>query len=231
MVAYVTFNNVSFSISDYFKLIVQLWTCRNKHIILSWAFMTNNIVNCELKMSTAKSLCYMAPPALVSKCQPRKKWWKTSVRPTLITTLHPTIFNRFYSYQLQLLLIFWDLAAQEFFWIHTDQCGGLLSLPLYSPQYSRDRIDILHSHYPEWEHEPFWLGRLYFHFLGSFGISKFYEYTLTDVLVWIRFCPTPTIFRISFSFLSQLLALVRTRIVLITVSFVKISSWETMHFP
>ena len=23
-------------------------------------------------MSTARSLCYMAPPALVSKCQPRK---------------------------------------------------------------------------------------------------------------------------------------------------------------
>ena len=164
MVAYVTFNNVSFSISDYFKLIVQLWTCRNKHLILSWVFMTNNIVNSELTMSTAKGLCYMAPPALVSKCQPRIKWWKTSVRPTLITTLHPTIFNRFYSYQLQLLLIFWDLAAQYNFWIHTDQCGGLLSLPLYNPHYSRDRIDILHSHYPEWEHEPFWLGGSLFPF-------------------------------------------------------------------
>ena len=33
----------------------------------------------------------------------------------------------------------------------------------------------------EWEHELFWLRRLYVYFLGSFGISKSYEYTLTDV--------------------------------------------------
>ena len=34
--------------------------------------MTDNIANSEHETSTAKSLCYMAPPALVSKCQPRK---------------------------------------------------------------------------------------------------------------------------------------------------------------
>ena len=41
-------------------------------LILSWVFIAGNIVNSEHEMSTAKSLCYMAPPALVSKCQPRK---------------------------------------------------------------------------------------------------------------------------------------------------------------
>ena len=37
-----------------------------------WVFMKNNIVNNEHEMSSAKSLCYMAPLALVSKCHPRK---------------------------------------------------------------------------------------------------------------------------------------------------------------
>ena len=66
---------------------MQLWACRYKHIlILLWAFVTDNIVNVEHVMSTAKSLCYMTPPALVSKCQLRKMM--KSVRPTLITTPH-----------------------------------------------------------------------------------------------------------------------------------------------
>ena len=44
-----------------------------KHIlILLCVFVTDKIVNSEYEMSTAKSLCYMAPPALVSKCQPGK---------------------------------------------------------------------------------------------------------------------------------------------------------------
>ena len=45
------------------------------------------------------------------KMSATKKWWKTSVRPTLIITLEPTIFNRFCLYLLQLLLIFEDLVA------------------------------------------------------------------------------------------------------------------------
>ena len=59
-----------------FKQIVQLWTCQYKHIvILLCVFVTDNNVNSKHEMSTAKSLCYMAPPAPVSKCQPRK-WLK-----------------------------------------------------------------------------------------------------------------------------------------------------------
>ena len=42
--------------------------------------MTYNIVNSEHETSTAKSLCYMAPSALVSKCQPRKM--VKNVRPS-----------------------------------------------------------------------------------------------------------------------------------------------------
>ena len=43
-----------------------------KHLGFLWVFVTDNIVNSEHEMSTAKSLWYMAPPALVSKCQPPK---------------------------------------------------------------------------------------------------------------------------------------------------------------
>ena len=42
------------------------------HLDSLCVFVTDNIVNSEHKISTAKGLCYMAPPALVSKCQPRK---------------------------------------------------------------------------------------------------------------------------------------------------------------
>ena len=82
-----------------FKQIVQLWTCQYKNIlILLWVFVTYNIVNSEHDMSTAKSLCYMAPPALGFQNVSHEKWWKMSVRPTLITTLQTTIFDRFCPY-------------------------------------------------------------------------------------------------------------------------------------
>ena len=133
MVGYVSFKNFSFLII--FKQIAQLWTCPYKHIsIILWVFVTENILNSEHEISTAKSLCNMAPPALVSKCQ-LQKWWKMSVHLTLITTLQTTIFHRFCSYWLQLLLIFWDLAAIWNFMNTHWPVWGLLSLPLYSPQY------------------------------------------------------------------------------------------------
>ena len=50
------------------------------HLILVWVFVTDNIVNSQHEMSTAKSLCYMAPPAPVSKCQLRKM--VKNVRPS-----------------------------------------------------------------------------------------------------------------------------------------------------
>ena len=50
------------------------------HFDSLWVFVTDNIVNSEHEMSTAKSWCYMAPPALVSKCQLRKM--VKNVRPS-----------------------------------------------------------------------------------------------------------------------------------------------------
>ena len=53
----------------------------------------------------------------------------------------------------------------------------------------KDRIDILLSHYPQWEHELLIMASL-------FPISRIvwnfemYEYTSIDVYVWIRYCPT-----------------------------------------
>ena len=107
----------------------------------------------------------------------------------------------------------------------------LLSLPLYSPHYSRDRINILHSHCPEWEHELCWLWRL-----RLFPFSRIllnFELFNTH---WLMFksgfviALQLTLFRVSCSYQSQLLALLRARILLITVSLMKISSWAIMHF-
>ena len=80
-----------------FEQIIQLWTCQYKHIlILLWVFVTDNSVNSG-HVSTAKSLCYMAPPALVSKCQPRKMG--ENVRPS-----HPHHHSTHHDI-LQILLI------------------------------------------------------------------------------------------------------------------------------
>ena len=49
-------------------------------LIILWVFVIDNIVNSEHEMSTAKSLCYIAPQALVSKCQPVKM--VKNVRPS-----------------------------------------------------------------------------------------------------------------------------------------------------
>ena len=60
---------------------LQLWTCQYKHSsILSWVFVTDNSVNSEHEMSPAKSSCFMAFLALVSKYQS----WKMvkNVRPS-----------------------------------------------------------------------------------------------------------------------------------------------------
>ena len=163
-----------------FKQIVQLWTRHYKHIlILLWVFVTDNIVNSEHEMSTTKSLCYMAPPALVSKCHEMTR--KMSIRPTLITTLQTTIFNRFCLYYIQLLLFFLGSCSNLNFYEYTLTSVRTAFITNLQSTVFNDHIDILQSHYPEWEHDLFWLWRLYFHFLESFGISKFYEYTSTDV--------------------------------------------------
>ena len=53
----------------------------------------------------------------------------------------------------------------------------------------KDHIDILLSHYPEWEHELLIMASLFpfFRIIWNFEI---YIYISTDVKVWIRYCPT-----------------------------------------
>ena len=106
----------------------------------------------------------------------------------------------------------------------------LLSLPIYSPQYSRIVL-IFCSAIILSGSMISWLWRLYFHFLESFEISKFmYTHRLMFKSGFVTALQL-TIFRVSCSYLSQLLALTSAWILLITVSFVKISSWEITHFP
>ena len=97
---------------------------------------------------------------------------KISVLPTLITTLQTLIFNRFCSYKLQLLLIFEDLAAIWNFMNAHWPVWGLLSSPIYSPQSSRIVLIFCSAIILSGTMKS-WLWRLYFHFLESFGISKF----------------------------------------------------------
>ena len=53
----------------------------------------------------------------------------------------------------------------------------------------KDRIDILLSHYPQWEHELLIMASL-FPFSRILWNFEIYVYTSTDVKVWIRYCPT-----------------------------------------
>ena len=181
-------------------------------------------------MSTKKSLCYMAPPALVSKCQQRKMvkivrqshphhhsadhdiWQILLILVTAIVNILGSCCNlRFYEYTLTS--------------VRTDFITTLQSTIF------KDHIDILHSHYSEWDHELFWLWRLYFHFYNPLEFRNFMNTHWLMFKSGIVTAMQLTIVRVSCSYLSQLLALIRARILLITVSFLTISSWETMHFP
>ena len=172
-----------------FKQIVQLWTCQYKHIlILLWVFVTDHIVNSEHEMSTAKSLCYMAPPALVSICQPRKI--VKNIRPShphhhsadqdilqILPILVTSIVN-FLGYCSRLKFYKCTLTS-----VRTAFITNLQSTIF------RDRIDILLSHYPEWVHEVLIMASL-FPFLESFGISKFmYTHRLMFKSGFV-YCPT-----------------------------------------
>ena len=107
---------------------------------------------------------------------------------------------------------------------------GLLSLPIYSPQYSRIVLVFCSAIILSGGMNS-WLWRLHFHFLESFEISKFmYTHRLMFKSGFVTALQL-RIFRVSCSYLSQLLALISARILLITVSFLKISSWEITHFP
>ena len=75
-------------------------------------------MRCQLR----KSLCYMTPPALVSKCQPRKM--VMNVRPS-----HPHYHSadhdiwQILPILVTAIVIFFRILQQfEILWIHTDQC-------------------------------------------------------------------------------------------------------------
>ena len=135
------------------KPIVQLWICQYKHIfIILCVFVIDYNVNSEHEMSTAKYLCYMAPPALVSKCQPRKM--VKNVRPShshhhsadhdiyqILSILVTAVVNFLGSYSN---LKFYECTLTS---VRTAFITNLQSTIF------KDRIDILLSHYAEWEHE------------------------------------------------------------------------------
>ena len=163
-----------------FKQIVQLWTCQYKHIlILLWVFVTGNIVNSEHEMSTAKSLCYMAPPVLVSKCQPRKT--VKNVRPS---HLHHHSADHDIEQILSILVTavvnFLGSCSNLKFYECTLTSVRTAFITNLQSTIFKDRIDILLSHYPEWEHELLIMASLFpfFRILWNFEI---YVYTSTNV--------------------------------------------------
>ena len=106
---------------------------------------------------------------------------------------------------------------------------GLISLPIYSPPYSMIVL-IFCSPIILSGSMNSWLWHLYFHFLESFGMSKcMYTHRLMFKSGFVTALQLK-IFHVSCSWLSQLLTLISACILLITVSFVKIRSWEITHF-
>ena len=163
-----------------FKQIAQLWTCKYKNIlILMWVFLTDYIVNSEHEMSTAKSLYYMAPPALVSKCQPRRM-----VKNVLPSHPHHHSADHDIS-QILLILVtaivnFLGSCSNLKFYECTLTSVRTAFVTNLQSTIFKDRIDILLSHYPEWEHEFLIMSSL-FPFSRILWNFKIYEYTSTDV--------------------------------------------------
>ena len=89
-------------------------------------------------------------------------------------------------------LIHWSVG-------HLDAILKMKLLPLCNPQYSTDPVHIWYSHWPQWEHEPYWLWGFYVHFLGSNGTLRFNEY-INLLASWARLakgsCPLDSIFNL-----------------------------------
>ena len=114
--------------------------------------MTDNIVNSEHDMSTAKSLCYMAPPALVSKCQPRKM-----VKNVRLSHPHHHSADHDIKQILPILVtaivnFLWSCSNLKFYECTLTSVRTAFITNLQSTIF-KDRIDILLSHYPEGKHE------------------------------------------------------------------------------
>ena len=136
-----------------FKQIIQLWTCQYKHIlILLWVFVTDNIVNSEHEMSTAKSLCYMAPPALVSNGQPEKKGEKCPSVPPSSPLCRPGYVTNSPILVTAIVNFLGSCSNLKFCECRLTSVRTAFITNLQSTIF-KDRIDILLSHYPEWEHD------------------------------------------------------------------------------
>ena len=158
---------------------MQLWACRYKHIlILLWAFVTDNIVNVEHVMSTAKSLCYMAPPALVSNVS-YEKLWKASAPPSS-PLRRPRYLTNSAHISYSYCWFFWSCSTLKFKENNLTSVRTAFITTLQPTVFKGSYWYIAQS--------LSWVGAWtllimasLFHFLESFGISNFYVYTLTDV--------------------------------------------------
>ena len=133
--------------------------------------MTDDIVNIEHEMSTAKGLCYMAPPVLVSKCQPEKNDEKCPSVPPSSPLCRPRYVTNFPILVTAIVNFLGSCSNLKFYEYTLTSVRTAFITNLQSTIF-KDRIDILLSHYPEWEHEFLIMASL-FPFFISFGISKF----------------------------------------------------------
>ena len=131
--------------------------------------MTDNIVNSEHEMSTAKSLCYMAPPALVSKCQPEKNGEKCQSVPPSSPLCRPRYVTNS-PILVTAIVYFLGFCSNLKFYEWTLTSVRTVSLPIYSPLYSRIVLIFCWAIILSGSMNS-WLWCLYF--LESFGISKF----------------------------------------------------------
>ena len=155
-----------------FKQIVQLWTCQYKHILIPLlVFVTDNIINSEHKMSTAKKFvlhgsssasfkmsatkngdkCLSVPPS--SLCRPRYLTDSAHIIVTAIVNFLGSC-SKFEFYECTLTSVRTAFITNLQSTIFKDRIDMLLTIILSGSMNS-------------------WLWHLYFHFLESFGIAKF----------------------------------------------------------
>ena len=182
-------------------------------------------------MSTAKSVCYMAPPALISKCQPPKNGEKRPSVPPSSPLCRPQYLTDSahisYSY-----CKFSGISLHfEILWIHTDPCEDCFHY--HSTGHNIQRIALIFC-------TAIILSRSMNSFDYGVSISIFENplecrnFMNTHLLMFRSGFVTPsqlTIFRVCCSYLSELLVLVRVRIILIAASFVEIGRREIILFP
>ena len=148
--------------------------------------MTDDIVNSEHDMSTAKSLCYMAPPALVSKCQPEKNGEKCPSVPPSSPLCRPRYVTNYPILVTAIVNFLGSCSNLKFYECTVTSVRTAFITNLQSTIF-KDRIDILLSHYPEWEHELLIMASLFpfSRILRNFIDNELYHYSkLNNVNLW-----------------------------------------------